>query len=154
MIVFTLVCAFFLGSRVDAEVTKKAEEKNNVYLVDMKNKKAIRVERDKDGELKLLPNRLYQRFEPLINKWVFEFVGVNGKLSTPSSYLLPLSDLPGEWVGGNPKSAYIFLGPPAKGWKVFKEIPKGEASQKFRVRNLTDPPDEKVYFHSVDEDDL
>jgi tetratricopeptide (TPR) repeat protein len=127
------------------------------YLLDLGKRKLIPVNRDANGNLELLPNRIYYRLEPKTKKWVFDKTGDQASFSNPARYLLPLSDIPGEWVGANAHTAWIFLGPPHKGWDAWKEIKREDASGRYMFWNFTGPGnqgEESVHYHSVNREDF
>lgn len=133
---------------------KDTKEPGGVLLIDLRQKKAIKVERDANGDYKLLPLRLYRRYEPLIKKYVFDLSTQQGRFSSTPHFLLPLSDLPGEWVGAEKDVAFVFVGGEKKGWDLWKEIRAEDARGEYVFWNLSDPPTESVHYHSVTKKDI
>lgn len=120
----------------------------DVFLMDMKERKAKKVERDGNGELKLLPNRVYLRYDETLKKDVFDITTKDGKFKTPARYLLPLSDIPAKWAGGAEGKAFVFDGPPKKGWDAWREVALSDSNNRYMFWNFTDPPGETVHAHS------
>lgn len=129
-----------------------SSDTRDVYLIDIGRKKTVKAERDSHGELKLLPERLYMRYDTELRRNVYDISTSEGKFASPSRSLLPLSDLPGSWVGANANVAFVFEGPPKKGWNLWREIPMQSARKRYMFWNLTDPPRESVHGHSAPAD--
>lgn len=125
-----------------------SESETKVVLIDLEKRKGTVVKKDKDGNWNLLPNRLYQRYEPAIKKIVFDITGKTGKFAVPPSFLLPFSEIPGEWVGGTSDQAFVYEGPPKKGWDAWKEIKRKDGTGRYMFWNFTDPPGESVHYYS------
>jgi hypothetical protein len=96
-----------------------------VYLVDLvKGEKIQVVEKGKDGKPKLLPLRLYRRWEPLREDgrggkgaWVYDLTDPKGKFPKEATFLLPASFLSGEWVGSDKNWFYFYRGDENDDWR-------------------------------------
>jgi hypothetical protein len=122
-IVLSLLLVFPVVAELDIHtIETKARTVNNAprrpFLVDLKKNKSIEVAADE----KLLPNRLYKRYDTDAKGWVFDVTGANGKFQFSEErggVALGLnSTIPGEWAGGSSRHWYKFTGPSVdkQGW--------------------------------------
>ena len=129
------------------------EDLSKVYLIDMQNRKATEVEKDKEGNLKLLPDRIYKRYEPVTKRWVYDKTGWQTRphphFSVTPKYLLPFSEIPGDWLGVSRDTIFVYLGPPSTGWDSWNVIKKSDATGRYMFWQFTDPPGEVVNYYEV-----
>lgn len=132
-----------------------------VYLIDVCHEKKIEVKAQSNGQLKLLPHRLYRRYVPEFGRDVFDLTNKNGKFAEPPRRILPLSDFPAEWMCNEENKqkdklkeyTVVYDGPPAEKWKLFRKVNRKKATGKFMFWNLSKPPEESVHFWSDDPKD-
>ena len=85
-------------------------------LIDLAKGTSSKVQKDKDGNWILLPNRLYARLMPNGKGYYFDVTTKNAKFR-PNRHLLKGSDLPGEWVGSVKGVHFTYAG--QKGTKEY-----------------------------------
>ncbi len=131
-------------------------KERNIRLIDLGARKTELVQKDKDGKLKLLPNRLYQRWEPEMEQWAFDITDGEGKfLENPRHVLLPKSNLPGKWVGAPESTRWIYLGSELKHWDAWKQVPAAAEPGEYLMWQFGgEDPGAHTYRHSVPEVDL
>jgi hypothetical protein len=159
---FVVFTSFFVyaeeKSMHDIEVKAKhraeTSKPRNPYLVDLKLDKSIEVT---DPE-KLLPNRLYKRYDVDAKGWVFDLTNIEGEFRYDPELggcALGLnSTIPGEWAGGPQNVRYRFNGPDVTrgGWEE-KKITVDEPGF-FYLESTRQTFNKKKYFHSIKKEDL
>ena len=89
------------GSVRSNEVSEDA--KKFIYLLDLKNRKLV-----KTNPEDALPNRVYIRWNSIEGMLVFDITYANKKFAGPDQFLLHGSIIPGEWLGMEPNSRFLF----------------------------------------------
>ena len=75
-----------------------------VWLYDQKNNTLLKT----DANGKLLPDRVYRRWDEEVQSWVFEQTGPNGIFGRPPRFLIFGSVLAGEWLGEEEGTRWIY----------------------------------------------
>lgn len=119
------------------------EKKKHVYLFDYPSKKMIKAEKNEKGEDKLLPGRLYLRWNPVLNKWTLDITNMKGKFPTTPRALLPDSVIPGDFFGEHKSKKFLFHGN-RKPFDSFIEAPT--AAIEFYMWEDGDPPKKATYL--------
>ena len=92
--------------------------------------------------------------EPSLKRWIYDRTTDKGKFVVPLRLLLPMSEIPGEWVGGTSAQSFVYLGPPKKGFDAWKEIKRKDGSGRYMFWNFTEPPGESVHYYTSVDDGL
>jgi hypothetical protein len=138
----------------------------NIYLVDMTAiettvaKPELNTKQDRHGSSDAQKTykkfRLYLRYEPSLEKWVFDVTDGNGQFSSPRTQLVEGSTIPGLWAGGSPDNWYLVQGSlstfpdKSKLTEVLREMVKpgsGKTGQYF-LQEIESPQNEVMYSHS------
>jgi hypothetical protein len=127
-------------------------EPRHPFLVDLKNDKSIELTADE----KLLPHRLYKRYDVDAKGWVFDITDAEGKFrfsEEKGGVAVGLnSTIPGEWAGGSSRHWYKFVGPSVtrQGWERMDNPGEGGI---FYLESPRQTFNRRKLFHSQKEED-
>lgn len=83
-----------------------------------------------DAESKLLPDRVYRRWDSEVQSWVFELTGPNGGFGNPSRFLIFGTVLDGEWIGEEPGTRWIYRDGGGEIWDEWTKLSDSDISIK------------------------
>lgn len=167
LVLFASVCSLVGHAELQFhsmdEAAKRARETKPpaLYLIELTDKttqdgktvrELVEVERDGKGELpKLLPKRVYRRWDAGLKKYVYEVTNDDGMFVAPSRSLVPHSTLPGHWFGRSKSEWYVLspgkeADPVTKKFEDWRKIEaRDDVAAEYTYYVQSDPPTHVTY---------